>query len=100
MTREQVYKIIDTERTYQDETYDPNEVLQSGQTRGQRDLDVTAHLVLLDAYIGKAKDAWVVPGTNTPALQQIAKIAAIAVRALERAGGADVLLTEGLRKAA
>jgi hypothetical protein len=97
MTREQVYKIIDDERAYQDKTYDPAKVLQSGQTRQQRDLDVTAHLVLLDAYIEKAKAAWVLPGTNTPALKQIAKIAAIAVRALERAGGADVLLDEGLR---
>lgn len=97
MTREQVYQIINTERDYQDKTYEPEKVLQSGQTRQQRDLDVTAHLVLLDAYIEKAKAAWVTPGTNSPALKQIAKIAAIAVRALERAGAADVLLTEGLR---
>lgn len=97
MTREQVFQIINKERDYQDTTYEPNKVLQSGQTRQQRDLDVTAHLVLLDAYVRKAKDAWVIPGTNTPALKQIAKIAAIAVRALERAGGADILLSEGLR---
>jgi len=97
MTREEVYKIIDDERAYQDKTYTPTKVLQSGQTRQQRDLDVTAHLVLLDQYIEKAKVAWVTPGTNTPALQQIAKVAAIAVRALERAGASEDLLKIGLR---
>lgn len=97
MDRAQVYSLIDAERAYQDRTYDPNEVLSSGQTRGTRDLDVTAHMVLLNLYISKAQEAWNVKGDNRPALKQIAKIAAIAVRALERAGGADVLLTEGLR---
>jgi hypothetical protein len=97
MTREQVYKIIDDERAYQDKTYEPSKVLSSGQTREQRDLDVTAHLVLLDGYIEKAKAAWIVPGSNQPALQQIAKVAAIAVRALERAGASEDLLKTGLR---
>lgn len=97
MTREQAFEIITKERDYQDRTYNPNEVLSSGATRGQRDIDVTAHMVLLDLYIAKAKEAWNVKGDNLPALQQIAKIAAIATRAMERAGGADKLLTTGLR---
>lgn len=97
MTRQQVFDIINTERSYQDSTYNPNETLSSGQTRATRDLDVTAHLTLLDQYIEKAKTAWLAKGDNRPALKQIAKIAAIAVRAIERAGGSDALLTEGLR---
>jgi hypothetical protein len=97
MKREQIYQIIDIEREYQDKNYEPEAVLTSGSTRRQRDLDVTSHLVLLDLYVNKAKVDWNVKGDNRPALKQIAKIAAIAVRALERAGGADALLTEGLR---
>jgi len=97
VNREQVYQIIETERAFQDKTYSPEEVLSSGQKRGARDLDVTAHMVLLDLYLTKAKEAWNVKGDNFPALRQIAKIAAIAVRAIEQAGGSDKLLTEGLR---
>lgn len=97
ISREAVYKIIDTERDFQDKTYDPNQTLTSGATRGQRDLDVTSHLVLLDVYVNKAKEAWLAKGDNRPSLKQIAKVAAIAVRALERAGGAEALVTEGLR---
>lgn len=98
MNREQIYKVIDEERTYQDKSYNPEEVLSNGlgPTRSQRDKDVSSHLVLLDLYINKAKVDWNVKGDNRPALKQIAKIAAIAVRALERASGAECVL-EGLR---
>jgi hypothetical protein len=97
MNREQIFNLINDERAYQDRSYNPEETLTSGATRRQRDLDVTSHLILLDLYINKAKVDWNVKCDNRPALKQIAKIAAIAVRALERAGGADALLTEGLR---
>ena len=97
MKRSDAFSLIETERAYQDSTYSPNETLSSGQTRAQRDLDVTSHLTLLDIYVDKAKNAWNAKGDNIPALQQIAKIGAIAVRALERAGGSDTLLTKGLR---
>jgi len=98
LNRTAVYNIINAERNYQDTTYSPDELLSSGVTRGQRDLDVTPGLTLLDAYTRKAQDAWVNrKGTDLPALQQIAKIAAIAVRILERAGGSEALLNEGLR---
>lgn len=93
----QAVDVVAKERVYQDNTYNANEVLSSGVTRLQRDLDVTSHLVLLDQYIEKAKIAWLTKGDNRPSLKQIAKIAAIAIRALERAGGSEVLLTEGLR---
>lgn len=96
LKREEVFKIINDERAYQDRTYDPNEVLSSGQPRGIRDLDVTPHLVMLDLYVRKAQESWNVKGDNRPALQQVAKIAAIATRALERAGKSEALL-QGLR---
>jgi hypothetical protein len=99
MTREDVYGLIDKERQYQDSTYQPDKVLTSGATRSQRDLDVTSHLTLLDYYVRSAQDAWTTmkTGDDIRALQQIAKVAAIAVRALERAGGSQRLLTSGLR---
>ncbi len=96
LTREQVFEVINTERAYQDSTYDPNQVLDSGSTRLQRDNDVTAHIVLLDAYVDKARKGWVGSGSNKIALQQIAKVAAIAIRALERSGGSEQILN-GLR---
>lgn len=98
MTRKDVFEVIDRERDYQDSTYSPDEQLSggAGPTRRERDRDVTSHLVLLDLYIEKAKNDWNVKGDNRPALKQIAKIAAIAVRALEEAAGADAVL-EGLR---
>lgn len=97
LQREAIYSLIDTERNYQDQNYNPDEVLTSGATRRERDLDVTSHLVMLDLYLNKAKNDWNKKGDNGPALKQVAKIAAIAVRALERAGGSEVLVTEGLR---
>lgn len=87
LTRDKVYQIISAERHYQDSFYDPHELLTSGQEREERDIDVTPGLVMLGAYVRKAEDAWVnTKGTNLPSLQQVAKIAAIAVRILERAG--------------
>lgn len=99
MKRDDVYFLINAERLYQDRTYDPNAVLNSGQTRAERDIDVTPGLVLLDSYVRKAQDAWTSKASqsNIPALQEIAKIAAIAVRILERAGGSEDLLVTGLR---
>jgi hypothetical protein len=96
MTTTEVFEIIKRERQFQDINYNSEEKLSSGQTRAVRDLDVTSHLVLLDLYITKAKEAWNVKGDNLPALQQIAKIGAIVVRAMERAGRSEEL-KKGLR---
>ena len=98
MKRSDIYQVIDKEREYQDGFYKPDEKLSNGlgPTRAERDRDVTPHLVLLDLYINKAKEDWNVKGDNRPALKQIAKIAAIAVRALERAAGGDCIM-QGLR---
>lgn len=98
LTREQVFSLINGERAYQDKEYNPNEVLSSGQRRGDRDLDVAPGILMLGAYAVKATGAWVdTKGTNIPALRVVAKIAAIAVRILERAGGSEYLLEVGLR---
>lgn len=98
LTREQVFEIINTERNYQDTNYRPDEVVSSGLTRRMRDAEVSPGILMLEAYARKAGDAWVnTKGTNLPALQQVAKIAAIAVRILERAGDSQALLESGLR---
>lgn len=98
MTRQDIFEVINKEREFQDSTYRPDEKLSGGigPTRRERDKDVTSHLVLLDLYVGKAKEAWNTKGDNRPALQQIGKIAAIAVRAIERAAGGEAVLG-GLR---
>jgi hypothetical protein len=98
LKQSEVFEIIRQERVYQDGTYSPNEITSSGLTRRQRDLDVAPGIAMLEAYVRKANDAWVgTKGSQTPALQQVAKIAAIAVRILELAGGSEVLLDAGLR---
>lgn len=94
----EVGQIIEHERAYQDSTYSPDEETVPGQTRRQRDIGVTPHILLLEEYVAKARAAWVGrKGDDLPALQQIAKVAAIAVRALERAAGSEKLLEKGLR---
>lgn len=98
LSRADAYAVINQERRYQDSTYSPDEETVPGQTRRQRDIGVTPHILLLEEYVAKARAAWVNrKGDDLPALQQIAKVAAIAVRALERASGSEKLLEKGLR---
>jgi hypothetical protein len=93
-----VFGVINVEREYQDGTYNPEEATSTGVTRRVRDLEPSSGIAMLSAYVRKAEDAWVnTKGSNLPAIQQIAKIAAIAVRILERAGGSEDLLIKGLR---
>jgi len=98
MNREEVYDIINEEREYQDKNYNPDAVTSSGQTRRQRDLEVAPGVLMLQQYAHNAGHTWIrTVGTNLPTLREVAKIAAIAVRILERAGGSEALLTQGLR---
>lgn len=103
LTQAQAFEIIANERKYQDKLFNPNEKLDSGNTRQQRDSEVLPHLVLLQAYVTEAMADWTFShkrghtSGSLPALQGIAKIAAIAERALERVGFSDKLLTTGLR---
>jgi hypothetical protein len=52
---------------------------------------------LLEGYVAKARAEWLTSQDETAIVKQIAKIAAIAVRGLERIDGSEVLLTEPLR---
>ena len=98
MERQDAFVVVSREREYQDKTYNPQQVLASGLTREQRDKDVMGHLVMLDTYVRKAQDAWTNGnGSSFESLRQIAKIAAIAVRAIERCADSERLVTEGLR---
>lgn len=103
LNRQEVFQLINNERDYQDHTFDPNQVLDSGLTRAQRDSEVLPHLVLLKSYIDDAMYCWTFShrrgyaSGSLPALQQVAKIAAIAVRAIERMPLSEQLLTKGLR---
>lgn len=97
MTREQAFEIVINERTYQDSFVPETETVGSGITRADRDKEVPPHILLLEAYAAKAREAWIVKGSNKQALQQIAKCAAIAIRAMERVGNSEELLAGGLR---
>lgn len=97
MTREKAFEIVNLERAYQDGFVPEGETVGSGITRADRDKEVPPHILLLEAYAAKARDAWMIKGSNKQALQQIAKVAAIAVRALERVGNSEELLAGGLR---
>ena len=100
MTREQAYGLIDREREYQDFEYSGDLPTSSGLTRNQRDLEPAPGVLMLEEYIEKARQAWIKPtlkADNIECLQNGAKVAAIAVRILERAGGSERLLRAGLR---
>ena len=100
MTREQVFGLVDAERLYQDRAFNPELETSCGQTRRQRDLNPAPGVLMLEEYIEKARQAWIKPtlkADNIECLQNVAKVAAIAVRILERAGGSERLLRAGLR---
>jgi hypothetical protein len=101
LTQDQAIELIKQERAYQDSTFDPTEKLPSGVTIAERDLELTSHLIMLKSYIDDAIDGWTWDykrGTDeVNVLQQIAKIGAISVRALEKVGFSDKLLERGLR---
>lgn len=86
LNRQQVFDVINTERESQDKVWP----IHSGHNSSEHSL------VLLDGYIRKAKDTWLTAADETPVVQQIAKIVAIAVRALEYVDGSEAVL-KGLR---
>lgn len=86
LTRSQVFDVINTEREYQEALWPTHD----GHLNSEHSL------MVLDGYIAKAKAAWLNSKDETPVVQQIAKIAAIATRALERINGSEVVL-KGLR---
>ena len=78
MIRDEVYSLISGERDYQD-------VLGASRTAGKPH-DVGSYLTMIRTYVTRAEEAW----TNNPgdeaALDQIRKIAGIAVHCMEDHG--------------
>jgi hypothetical protein len=80
LTRAQVYALIDGERDYQDSLGpDRREPVEVPHSTGE-------YLVMLDTYLRKAKDAWTNTAGDRAALDQIRKIAGIAVHCMEDNG--------------
>lgn len=75
MERAKVYELINGERSYQD-TLPPSRTDGSSKTVGD-------YLVLLDVYIRRAKDDWAGNAGYEQSLDEIRKIAGIAVRCME-----------------
>ena len=81
MKREDVYKLIDGERDYQDLVWKENNV------DSDHPLRIGEDLLLIEAYLRKAIDQWTVerrPEIQTMAIMR--KIAGIAVRSMETNG--------------
>ena len=83
MTREEVYKLIDGERNYQDKL--------AGARNGKEEDRLTAkstgdYIVLLSSYIRRAQDEWTDNAGDRAALDVVRKIAGIAVHCMEDNG--------------
>ncbi len=76
--RDDVYNLIDGERDYQDK-------LSSSRTDGSSKT-VGDYLVMLDRYVRLAQDAWTDNAGCEKALDQIRKVAGIAVHCMEDHG--------------
>ena len=81
LSREDVYKLIDGEREYQSK-------LGPDRTDGS-DKTVGDYLTMLRSYLRKAENAWTDNAGCEPALDQIRKVAAIAVRCMEDHGAPE-----------
>ena len=77
-TRQEVYKVIDAERDYQDS-------LSSDRTDG-RDHHSGDFIVMMNYYINKLNEAWTINAGDTEALKVMRKIAGIAVHCMEKHG--------------
>jgi hypothetical protein len=80
-TREEVFKVIDGERDYQDNL----KLGPDGRTDGKKKT-IGDYLTLIRDYLRKADAAHTGNPGNVPALHQIRKAAAIAVQCLETIG--------------
>lgn len=76
LTRNEVYRIIDSERAYQDDKW------LHDQPKG-----VAEYLVLLDDYLAEAKRAWTRNAGDAAALEIMRKLGGIVVHCLEENGG-------------
>jgi hypothetical protein len=76
--REEVYKVIDGERKYQNS-------LKGNRTDGSPKT-VGDYLVMMDYYLAHAKEAWTANPGIKMVLPDVRKLAAIAVRCMEEHG--------------
>jgi len=81
MKRKDVYKLIDGERDYQDQL-PPNRTSGGDHTVGD-------YLVMLNSYLHEANHAWTMNAGDIPALDNIRKIGAIAIRCMEDHGAPE-----------
>lgn len=79
-TREEIYKIIDSERDYQNFQW-------SGHYH-----EVGAYLTMIRYYLSDAEKAWTKNNGDEPALDVIRKIAGIAVACMEEHGSKPRLI--------
>lgn len=85
MKRTEVYDIIESERLYQEEYVRKDPSRCDGQKR-----TVCDYLVLLDHYTRKAQDTWVERPGYENALDEVRKVAALAVACLESHGTSNL----------
>lgn len=78
LARFQVYEMIDTERAYQDS-------LPESRTDGSAKTPCD-YLVMFDTYLRRAFDSWTENAGSDKALENIRKLAGIAVHAMEEHG--------------
>jgi len=90
MNRQDVFTVIDKERQYQDTAWPRDAHAQAMYS------NLAPHLVLLEEYIHRARTAWTNNGPEAQPLKVVAKLAAIAVRALEEVDG-SAEATQSLR---
>lgn len=81
MKRNQVYALIDGERAYQDN-------LPSSRTDG-RSHTVGDYIVMLEYYLGRAREQWCMNSGDAMALDEIRKVGAIAVKCMEEWGAPE-----------
>jgi len=81
-TRKEVYQVIDTEREYQNVTWENNGV--------PNELSLGDFILLLEIYVQKTREQWAKEGEpriNT--LEVLRKVAGISVHAMEQHGAIE-----------
>ena len=89
--RTEVYRVIDTERDHQ-------ESLPSNRSEDpKRTRMVAEYLTMLDYYVSHAQETWTMRSGNELVLDDMRKIAALAVRCMEEWGAPErVVLHDNL----
>lgn len=88
-SREEVYKLIDGERFYQDQFIKTN----PDRCDGGDDHSVGDYIVMLTTYVREAQENWTRNGGVEASLHSIRKIAGIAVNCMEDHGAPKRNLT-------